>query len=154
MHIDTQFSVFLVNKPGVLAQVTKSIAKAHVNLMAMTLVDSSEHGVLRFVCDEPQKVRAVLKTKNDYWTETEVLVMQLQNKPGVLAAVAEELADAHVNISYAYTSGGGPGGKTTCVFKVADIKKASKLLDKYNGTDKDGHDRGGGQIRPARGSRR
>lgn len=154
MHVDTQFSVFLVNKPGVLAQVTKIIAKAHVNLTAMTLVDSSEHGVLRFVCDNSEKAREVLKTKHDHWTETEVLVMHLQNRPGVLAAVAQELADAHVNISYAYTSGGAPGGKTTCVFKVADIKKALKLLATYNGTEKDGHYRNTAGIRPGRGSQR
>ena len=154
MHVDTQFSVFLVNKPGVLAQATKSIAKARINLTAMTLVDSSEHGVLRFVCDAPDKAREVLKTKNDYWTETDVLVMHLQNRPGVLAAVAQELADAHVNISYAYTSGGGPGGKTTCVFKVADIKKALKLLATYNGMAKDGRGRGQAPIRPGRGGRR
>jgi hypothetical protein len=120
----------------------------------MTLVDSSEHGVLRFVCDAPDKAREVLKTKNDYWTETEVLVIQLQNRPGVLASVAQELADAHVNISYAYTSGGGPGGKTTCVFKVADIKKALKLLGTYNGTEKDGHEQGTRGIRPGPGARR
>ncbi len=152
MHVDTQFSVFLVNKPGVLAQVTKSIAKAHVNIVAMTLVDSSEHGVLRFVCDQPEKTREVLKTKNDYWTETEVLVLNLQNRPGVLASVAGDLADVHVNISYAYTSGGGPGGKTTCVFKVADTKKAMKLLGTYNGTDKDGKGQQA-NLRPSPGRR-
>jgi hypothetical protein len=108
--------------------------------------------VLRFVCDAPDKAREVLKTKNDYWTETDVLVMELANRPGVLAAVAEKLAEQHVNISYAYTSGGGPGGKTTCVFKVADIKKALKLLATFNESDKDSRDRG--QVRPSRGGRR
>ena len=136
MRADTQFSVFLVNKPGVLAQVTESIAKAKVNIVALTMMDSSEHGVLRFVCDDAGRAREVLRRNHDNWTETEVLAMHLKNEPGALAAVAQRLADAHINISYAYTSGGAPGGRTTCIFKVADLKKATKLLAGMNGAEK------------------
>jgi len=151
MRVETQFSVFLVNKPGVLAQVTKSIAKAKINIIAMTLVDSSEHGVLRFVSDDAAKTREVLKAKHDHWTETEVLAMPLRNEPGVLAGIAEELADAHINISYAYTSGGAPGGRTTCVFKVADMKKSMKLLSHIDlvGKNKKTNERRLVNIRPA-----
>jgi len=117
-----------VNKPGVLGHVTHPIAKAKVNIVALTLMDSSEHGVLRLVCDDAEKVRKVLAASHDHWAETEVLILKLKNQPGAVAAVAESLADAHINISYAYTSGGAPGGRTTCVFKVADMKKAMKLL--------------------------
>lgn len=150
MRIETQFSAFLVNKPGVLAQITTRIAKARLNIIAMTLVDSSEHGVLRFVCDDAAKAREVLGTTHDHWTETDVLVMTLANEPGALASVAELLAEAHINISYGYTSGGAPGGRTTCVFKVADMKKAMKLLEK---TGKDSATRGK-DIRPTPGQRR
>ena len=136
MHTARQFSVFLVNKPGVLAQVTKSIAKSKANIQAMTLVDSSEHGVLRFVCDDPVKTREILGKSHDYWTETEVLVIHLRNEPGMLAAVADKLAAAHINIAYAYTSGGAPGGRTTCVFKVADLAKSMRLLKPYDSADK------------------
>ena len=55
MRVDTQFSVFLVNKPGVLAQVTEAIAKAKVNIVALTMMDSSEHGVLRLVADDAEQ---------------------------------------------------------------------------------------------------
>lgn len=135
MRLDTQFSVFLVNKPGVLAQVTESIAKAKVNIVALTMMDSSEHGVLRLVVDEPARVREVFRRHHDNWAETDVIAMALPNQPGALASVARRLADAHINVSYAYTSGGAPGGKTTCVFKVADPKKAMKLLSSLNGLE-------------------
>ncbi len=128
MHVATQFSVFLVNKPGVLGQVTGAIAKAKINIVALTLMDSSEHGVLRLVCDDPEKARKVLTKSHDHWTETEVLILHLNNEPGAVATVAGSLADDHINISYVYTSGGAPGGRTTCVFKVADMKKAMKRL--------------------------
>ncbi len=124
----TQFSVFLVNKPGVLAVVTGELTRARVNLLALTLMDSMEHGVLRIVCDKPEKAREVLGRTHDRWTETEVLVVELKNQPGAFAGVAQRLADEHINISYAYATAGAPGGRTTAVFKVADMKKARKVL--------------------------
>ena len=60
----TQFSVFLVNKPGVLAQVTGALAEKKINVVALTLVDAQEHGVLRFVADDSEHVRSVLKKLN------------------------------------------------------------------------------------------
>ena len=64
--------------------------------------------------------RKVLGSADDRWTETEVLVMELSNEPGAFAAVAQKLADEHVNITYAYCTGGARGGRTTAVFKLQD----------------------------------
>jgi hypothetical protein len=125
---DTQFSVFLVNKPGVLAQVTKAIAEAKLNMLAMTLVDSQEHGVLRVVTDDAAATRQVLARLNLPMTETEVLCLDLSNRPGALADVATLLGQNHVNINYAYCTSGAPGGRTTGIFKVADVKKAMHVL--------------------------
>lgn len=128
MHIDTQFSIFLINKPGVLATVTSALAKARVNMVALALMDSGEHGALRIVCDSPDKAREVLGKAYDRWTETDVLVMELGNEAGSFAKVAKKLSIEHVNIVYAYCTAGAPGGKTTAVFKVTDLKKAQKVL--------------------------
>jgi hypothetical protein len=128
MRIETQFSIFLINKPGVLAAVTGALAKAKVNIIALTLADAGEHGVLRIVCDDPDKGRAVLGRAHDQWTETEVMVMELENRPGVFANVAQRLADGHVNVSYAYCTGGAPGGRTTAVFKIPDLIHAKMVL--------------------------
>jgi len=126
----TQFSVFLVNKPGVLAQVTRSLAEAKLNLVAMTLVDSQEHGVLRMVVEDEQEARKVLGRLNLPMTETEVVCIDLSNRPGALADVAQLLGENHININYAYCTSGAPGGRTTGVFKVADLNKARHVLDK------------------------
>lgn len=123
-----QFSIFLVNKPGVLAQVTKAMADAKVNIVAMTLVDSQEHGVLRVVASNPDTAHRALQALNLPLTETEVLCVELSNRPGALADVAELLGTNHININYAYATSGAPGGRTTGVFKVADQNKAMKLL--------------------------
>ena len=136
MNVQTQFSIFLVNKPGVLAAVTGELTRSHVNLIALTLMDSMEHGVLRIVCDKPQVAREVLSRTHDRWTETDVLVLELRNEPGAFASVTEQLAQEHINISYAYCTAGARGGRTTAVFKVADMKKAQKALEATHGRRK------------------
>ena len=128
MQVDTQFSVFLINKPGVLAAVTGALAKAKVNIIALSLSDSGEHGVLRIVAEDPDTARQVLNKAHDRWTETEVLTMEMENRSGAFARAAQHLADEHINISYAYCTGGAKGGRTTAVFKVADMKKALKVF--------------------------
>ena len=128
IQTETQFSVFLVNKPGVLAQVTGALAKERVNIVAMTLVDSQEHGVLRLVAEDAKAARQVLAQLNLPMTETEVLRLELSNRPGALADVASQLGQNHININYAYCTSGAPGGRTTGIFKVADPQKAEKVL--------------------------
>jgi hypothetical protein len=129
MHIATQFSVFLVNKPGVLAQVTSKLADAKVNIVAMTMTDSMEHGVLRLVAEKPEKARQVVGSLNIPVTETEVLAVPLANQPGALADVCQRLAEAHININYAYSTARSSRGQTTAILKVADLKKAMKVLE-------------------------
>ncbi len=128
LQIHTQFSVFLVNKPGVLAEVTEALAKADVNIIALTLMDSMEHGVLRIVCDKAEAARNVLKKAHDRWTETDVLVIELDNEPGTFAKISSRLAAEHINISYAYCTGSPDASRATAVFKIADMKKARKIL--------------------------
>ncbi len=129
MQIAVQFSIFLINKPGILAQVLNDLAKEKVNIVAMTMMDSVEHGVLRLVAAEPDHARKILKHLSVEVTESDVLCMTLPNKPGALADVATRLSEEHININYCYVTTGARGGKTTGVLKVADLKKAIKILD-------------------------
>jgi hypothetical protein len=128
MYVTPQFSIFMVNKPGVLAQVLGEFARAKINVIAMTMVDSEEHGAMRVVFGAPDKAREMLMKLNMPFAETEVLCVNLANKSGALASVAEKLARAHINISYAYCTAGAKGGRTTGVLKVADVKKVMKVL--------------------------
>jgi len=128
MYIATQFSIFMVNKPGVLAQVLGEFAQSKINIIAMTMMDSVEHGVMRVVFAAPEKTKEVLSRLNMPCNETEVLCVDLDNRAGALAAVTERLAKNHINISYAYCTAGAKGGRTTGVLKVADVKKAMKVL--------------------------
>ncbi|MGA2914616.1 MAG: ACT domain-containing protein [Sedimentisphaerales bacterium] len=128
MIIEKQFSIFMVNKPGVMAQILTEFARAKINITALTVMDSVEHGVLRVVCESADKMREVLNQLNMQFNETEVLCVTIDNRPGAFAAIAEKLAKAHINIAYAYVTAGAKGGRTTAVLKVADVKKAIKVL--------------------------
>jgi hypothetical protein len=128
MYIATQFSIFMVNKPGVLAQVLGEFARAKINIIAMTMMDSVEHGVMRVIFEKTKKAKEILSKANMPYNETEVLCVTLTNKSGALAAVTEKLAKSHINISYAYCTAGAKGGRTTGVLKVADVRKAMKVL--------------------------
>ncbi len=129
MHVETQFSIFLVNRPGVMDAVTCALAEAKVNLFALSLSDSGEHGVLRIVCNDADKARDVLRETHDRWTETDVLVVPIGNTPGAFEAVTRKLAAASVNINYAYcTADRDGGGTSTAIFKVADAEKAQAAL--------------------------
>jgi hypothetical protein len=129
MYITTQFSIFMVNKPGVLARVLGEFAQAKINIIAITMMDSAEHGVMRVVFDAPEKAKSVLSKLNMPFNETEVLCLNLANQAGALADVAEKLARDHINISYAYCTAGARGGRTTGVLKLANMAKAIKLLE-------------------------
>lgn len=136
MYTAPQFSVFMVNKPGVLAQALGEFARAKVNITAITMMDSAEHGVMRVVFEQPDKAREVLSKLSMSYSETDVLCVDLSNKAGALATVSEKLSKGHVNISYAYCTAGGRGGRTTGVLKVSDVNKAMKLLENHRKVSK------------------
>ena len=129
MRIAKQLSIFLINQPGRLAAVSGALAKEKINILALTLMDTTEHGVLRIVVEDGAKARKVLEKIDCPVTETDVLLLELPNRPGAFASVAEELAGAHINIDYAYCTAGAPGGKTIGIFKVPLLQKAMEILN-------------------------
>jgi hypothetical protein len=123
-----QIAVFLENKPGRLANVLLALAREKVNLTAMSVMDSHEHNVLRFVADSADRTRQVLKDRGIPFAESEVLLVEMRNQPGELAHICELLGAEHINIEYAYCSAGGRNGKTYGIFKVSNAPKAMRVL--------------------------
>ncbi|MBU0637561.1 MAG: amino acid-binding protein [Planctomycetes bacterium] len=147
---ETQFSVLLANKPGMLAGLCQRLADDKVNIMAMSMMDSTEHGVLRLVTIDPPSVRGSLSSLDLPTTETTVLTAELTNRPGALADVVQRLAAAHIDVSYAYCTSGAAGGKTLGVFKVSDVNKATKALSERKPRRKNS----GAAVRPESAARR
>ena len=83
---------------------------------------------MRVVGNDPKRLRAVLAKLNLPIHETDVLVVELPNRPGALATIVGKLARQHVNIQYAYVTAGAPGGKTTGILKVSNLANVEKML--------------------------
>lgn len=129
METVKQISVFLENKPGRLGKVLSALAKEKVNVTALTVMDSHDHGVLRVVTSDVAKTIQVLNSLNTPHSEADVLLVELKNNPGALANVCEKLAADHINIDYCYASSGGRNGKVMGVFKVTSTDRAAKVLN-------------------------
>lgn len=123
-----QFSIFLGKKPSVMAQLFRALARDRVNIVALTMMDTAEHAVLRLVAKDPQRARETLGTLNLPTDQTDVLAVTMPNKPGAAADVCERLSAGRVQISYLYSTTGAPGGKAIGIFKVSNNKKAAEIL--------------------------
>ncbi len=132
-----QFSIFLVNKHGVMSQIFRELAKAKVNIAGIAMMDSMEHGVLRMIVEDPSAARPIFQRLNVHITETDVLAVTLANRPGAMADLCERLSDAHVNLGYMYCTTGARGGKTIVFLKVQNIKKAERVLAASRSTRRD-----------------
>ena len=124
----TQLAVFLANRPGALARVCEAMAKAEINIHALATSDTVDHTVVRMVVSDPTKALMLLGEAGTLALETEVLMIETTSRPGVLAKIAERLAEAEVNIEYAYLAGGRAEEKGLMVLRPSDVEKAKRSL--------------------------
>jgi hypothetical protein len=122
-----QLSVTMANKPGQLAKVGAALARAKVNIEAISVVDSTEVGVVRMLTSSAAKAKAALKKVGLEAVQQPVLVLKLANEPGALSQAARKLAAAKINIDYVYGSAAGKGELSTIVLGVSDVAKAAKV---------------------------
>ncbi len=128
LRSDVQFSVFLANRPGVLCHLVQQLAEHKVNIVAMSMMDGTEHRVLRLLAEEPALARDTLAGLDLSTTETTVLTSTLPNKPGAIADVIQRLDNEHIQVHYAYCTAGSRNGKSLGVFKVSNLSKALQVL--------------------------
>ena len=125
----TQISVFLENKPGRLAHLLSVLSDAGVNLRAMSVADSSDFGIVRFIVDEVDKAVDAIHADGMTAIKTEVLRAEIPDIPGGLAkAIIEPLSEAGVNIEYSYAYSETTATSAIVVLKVDDLKKATATL--------------------------
>src|SRR3989338_6156304 len=97
-----QLSIFLENRPGALAGICGILGEANVTILALAVHDTMDHAVIRLIADPHVKALLLLEQQGLYLLEQDVIVMKLDNHPGMLAEVARTLAHADINIDYAY----------------------------------------------------
>jgi hypothetical protein len=123
----TQLTVSLKSRPGVLAELAKTLANAGVNITTLSADAVSGRGKIRLIVKDATKAKRALRRARYRATEEPAFVVRMQNKPGALARVASKLAKERVNIKSAYATTAGRGGATV-VFTVGSAKKARKIL--------------------------
>ena len=128
--IEQQLSIFVENKPGVMADICEALAAQDINIRAMSVSDTVDHAVVRLVVDEPRKAIHLLGDRGVLVVETDVLAVKMPNDPGALAKAASKLALAGVNIEYAY--GSGADDQCVIVIRVSDAEKAEQVLSTSN----------------------
>jgi hypothetical protein len=124
----TQLAVFLANRPGALARVCEALAKAEINIHALATSDTVDHSVVRMVVSDPTKALMLLGEAGVLALESDVLMIETDNKPGVLAKIAERLAESEVNIEYAYLAGSPKAPKGLIILRPSDVEKAQNVL--------------------------
>jgi hypothetical protein len=129
MQITKQLALFLENRPGMLARVCDALSAASINIYAISTSDTVDHAVVRMVVSDPGKALYVFEEHGTLVVEDDVLMITGDNKPGSLAKVAHKLANAKINIEYAYCATPPDAKKGLLILRVSDPKKALKALN-------------------------
>ena len=118
-----QISVFLPNKPGILAKFSKALLENNINMKAMTVSETADKGLLRMVVDKTDEAIKLLKKQNYLVVVEDVLAVEIPEKPGGLYDIAEILGEHDINIAYIYSST-IIKAESLIVLKVDKIEKA------------------------------
>lgn len=127
-----QFSVYLENRVGALAEICKLISDCHINLLAICAVDTVEEAVLRIVAEDEAGTLAALKDAGFLVVQTDVLLIELDNVPGATGSMATQLANAGINIDYIYASAHPSGKKAYLVLRTHQMADIEKVLQGGN----------------------
>ncbi len=124
-----QLSVFIENKAGRLAALTRTLASAEVNMRALILADTAEFGVVRIICDRPIAAKQQLEDAGFGVSLTRVIAVQVPDKPGGLAEILDVFAKEDINVEYAYCFVEPGAEYAVDIFKVDDERAAQVLTD-------------------------
>ena len=125
-----QLSVFVENTHGRLAEITKTIAKAGIDIRALSISDTTEFGILRLVVDKPYDAEKTLKDAGLTVSLTDVIAVGVPDKTGGFAETICAIADEEVGVEYMYTFLSKERNKTYLIMRVLDTAKAIDALTK------------------------
>ncbi len=126
----TQLSVFIENKKGRFAHVVKLLGEKGVNIRAMSLADTVDFGILRFVVNKPDVAYSVLKENGLVVRKDEVLAMEVEDRPGGLAELLQSITEQDLNVEYMYTFNNVLSKKAVMIFRFEDTAEAIGKLEK------------------------
>ncbi|MCL1847479.1 MAG: amino acid-binding protein [Coriobacteriia bacterium] len=119
----SQISVFVENQTGRVSRLTGILEKAEISIRGFSLADTADFGIARFVLDRPEQALEALKEAGFLVKTTELLCIELPDKPGALDHVFSVVAEAGISVEYAYSL-----VSTYVALKVSDIRRAEEIL--------------------------
>lgn len=127
-----QLSIFLENKSGRLSEVTKTLGDAGVNIRALSIADTSDFGILRIIVDDNDKAVTVLKSNDFTVSKTNVVAVEVEDKPGGLARILAILDRENINVEYMYAFLDKQSNNAINIIKFDDNGKAISVLTANN----------------------
>lgn len=128
----TQISVFLENTKGRLYETCSLLGQKGINIRALTIAESPEFGILRIVVDKPEEAVKVLKEHQMVATLTDIVAVEVDDRPGGLAAILKLFNDNDLNIEYMYGFVERRADRAIMVFRFDDPDRAVAALVKNN----------------------
>jgi hypothetical protein len=128
MPIQKQLSVFMPNRPGVLAHTCGVLSDAGININALAVHDTIDNAVVRFLVDQPTKALLLLEQEELYVLEQEVVVLEVENNAGALTRICQSLAEADINIHYLYCTAMRNQEIGCVVIKADNPERALEIL--------------------------
>jgi hypothetical protein len=123
-----QISVFLENRPGSLAEVTRYLADQSINLRAMSIAESRDFGTIRIIASDQDACAEALRKQGYQYNEVDVLAAEMPDRPGGMAEVAEIIAQENINIEYGCAMVEKKEDSAVIVLRVDDPYRASIVL--------------------------
>ena len=127
-----QLSIFLENKAGRLAEVTRALSKADINIRALSLADTSEFGILRLIVNDHEKAKTVLKEQGFTVGLTQVVAVEVADRPGGLDDILQILSGSGINVEYMYAFVQAGGRGATLILRFDKTDEALELLATRN----------------------
>ena len=124
-----QLSVFIENREGRLEQVLETLKQKNINIISLSLADTSDYGLLRMIVSNPEEGKDALREAGFSAMLTKVLAVKLSHKVGQLQELLSEICKAGINIEYTYALATG-NDDASIVIKPADLEKAAAVLEK------------------------
>ncbi len=129
MEKTLQLSVSMENTPGQLGRLCRVLAQSGVNIRGVSVVDASDVSTIRLIVNNPKAAQKALREAGLCCVAQEVLIVDLEDKPGALEEMAFRLGEAGINVQYVYgTADGGSKGSARLVLHVSEVDRAKQVL--------------------------
>ena len=125
-----QLSIFVENKSGRLSEILKSIADAGIDIRAVSIADTTNFGILRLIVDKPDDAEKALKEMGLTALLTDVIAIEIPDRPGGFAEAVECLNGKGISIEYIYAFNSRDDGRASVILRVSDNEKAVDIFEK------------------------